>query len=172
VVILNFFLKMVIVFLLLACAFGLYKIKGSDAYKINKLENDGRIERLNRDAKIAGPDLDDNGIRDDIDKYIRKKFKDLKQRKAVEQAARAEQRKITIDVTNEDEVLKVDAEDSRAFQCLAFIFNDDEEKYDPIIDKIAAMTFNTKARTLKYNEYLSTLSGNVLSLPDGDTCNE
>jgi len=35
-----------------------------------------------------------------------------------------------------------------------------------------AMTFNTKARLKAYIRFNSALSGSVLSLPDGDTCDE
>jgi len=58
--------------------FGTYtlvKYKGilhSASYKVKHLEQSGLIPVLDRSADLAGPDLDNNGIRDDIDAYINK----------------------------------------------------------------------------------------------------
>lgn len=37
---------------------------------VRKGEADGSLPVLNRDATVAGPDADGNGVRDDIDAYI------------------------------------------------------------------------------------------------------
>ena len=35
-----------------------------------KMDADGTAPKLNRDADVAGPDVDGNGVRDDLDAYI------------------------------------------------------------------------------------------------------
>jgi len=160
-----------IALLLILGALSLYKIKSSDAYQVKQLENKGIIPRLDRSAELLGPDEDNNGIRDDIDKYIRKTFKDEKQRKAVEQYARNMQKALTIEENDREAAIVLDEEDSRAYNCLRFIYGlKNHDKYSRIVNNIHSLTLNTKARSLQYLKYDALLDGTTTSLPRGDTC--
>ena len=59
----------------------------TQAQTLQKLEDEGKIPKLERTDSIAGIDKDRNGIRDDIDTYILKNYKNEVQRKAVLQYA-------------------------------------------------------------------------------------
>jgi len=151
---------------------GLYitKVLRSDTYKFSKLEQSGEILKLDRSSDLAGPDKDNNGISDDIDLYIRKTFKDEKQRKAVEQVARANQQEVLVNPKDKKAVFTANEKFGRAFRCIGNTM--EIEDFYPILDQIHAFTFNTRKRARQYAEYSHALSGYALSIPRGDTCDE
>ncbi len=63
---------------------------------------------------------------------------------------------------------------TRALKCLHRKFNGETQETNPSVvsQNIVAMTFNTKDRLKAYMRYNTLLSGSVLSLPEGDTCDE
>ena len=61
----------------------------SVAAALAQLEASGVIPVLNRDDTVAGPDADKNGVRDDIDGYIRALPDAQAQKNALSQSARA-----------------------------------------------------------------------------------
>ena len=136
----------------------------SVANKIRKLEDDGNIPKLNKDNTLAGEDNDKNGIRDDIDKYIYKHYKEPKKHAAVLQVAKAMQKVMLVDKTNIDKVKEVDRIHNRAVHCLFSVFELNE------VPNIEALTYNTKKRLLEDLKYSKTLDGTVSSSPEGDTC--
>jgi len=181
---LRFFSYMVIGFLLLACIFSLYQIKGSDAYKIKDLERKGMLPPpyLDKSDSLLGPDLDGNGIRDDIDRYIKENFTQPNERKAVEQYARTIQKRLMIDTTDDMAVQNHKYVDSRAFQCVFHTFSTtyveegrrkrNSEKSASIIRAIHAFTINTHVRSKQFLKFNRALDGKVWSLLQGNTCNE
>jgi len=182
---LRFFLNITVGFLLLACVFGLYHIKASDPYKIKQLERRGLLPPpyLDKSDSILGPDLDNNGIRDDIDRYIRENFTKENERKAVEQYAKTTQQQLMVDTTDTIAVQNLNYINSRAFRCVSHTFNtkyideDGVERTDgdrgrTIRRSIFAFTMNTYARSKQYLKYNRAMSGKVWSLLRGNTCDE
>lgn len=59
----------------------LFTLAGCDTYMwranikhLDEIKQSGYLPKLNRDRDIEGPDVNQNGIRDDIDLYIEKNF--------------------------------------------------------------------------------------------------
>ena len=133
-------------------------------------EANGTIPKLNHDDTIAGPDTDNNGIRDDIDAYIATLPYTEAQKKAIQQDARALTATLIID-TNDSVALKTAGEKiMRAVNCAFDKF--DLQTADQVTNDMEKMTINTKNRFMQYEKYNSARSGSVTSLPSGDTCEQ
>lgn len=152
------------------CACNLDSLSSSE--KITYLEETGALPTLDRSDDLAGPDENNNGVRDDIEAYIEKEYSDPQQRAAAMQIARAAQKSVLVDVNDKDAVRQVVREKSRAINCTFTVFNHAEDDKNPAIvsREIHDMTKNTKSRLLAYMEYNSALDGMSWSLPEGDTC--
>ena len=138
------------------------------AKTIQELEDKGQIAVLDRSTSIKGPDTNNNNIRDDIDKYISSLNITLEQKKAVEQLARNMQDSLLVDVTNARELRRVSRKAMLAINCLSLTFTFPDK--GNMITSIESKTANTKQRAMKYILYSNALSGSVLRLPSGDTC--
>ncbi|GAA4027570.1 hypothetical protein [Actimicrobium antarcticum] len=137
-----------------------------------QLENSGALPRLDRSASLAGPDANNNGVRDDIDDYINTKFTDPKQRAAVLQDARTMQKAVLVDPTNKEASKAVSLEMMAAVNCVSSRFPDGQglESASAIGAKIEAITTNTKPRLKAYLAFNKSQDGTAISLPTGDTC--
>jgi len=144
----------------------------TDKDRIAALEAEGKLPKLDRSADLKGPDLNSDGVRDDIEAILKAKYQD-KQLAAAMQFARSYQ--AVLDMPDGDRIAAktLDIQGSRAFNCVSVKFVDrPQQERHAVMDAIVAMTFNTKARLKAYIRFNSALSGSVLSLPDGDTCDE
>jgi len=146
----TFYWSMLVVAVFLVFGYQLARYKGiiySDTYKIKYLERKGLIPVLDRTDSLTGIDANNNGIRDDIEIYIEKKFTDPKQKAAVQQFARAMQAEVTADYKNEIAVRNILLQANKSSKCMFDTFdqaNIDTRVYYPIMDEIEAMTANTK----------------------------
>jgi len=146
---------------------------------IDKLEASGQLPKLDRSDSLFGPDVDHDGIRDDIDKYIEviateKKYT-RQQTMAMRQVAKSKQRIFTLDLKNGAQVAVVSHEEFRALMCLFFRLGaPGTADAAQIANYIEAITFNTKKRFVVYANYDGALSGSVLSMPaeDETSCDE
>lgn len=136
--------------------------------KLKALENSGSLSKLERSDSLAGTDANNNGIRDDIDEYITKKYGNPKQRAAVVQLSKSMQKTLLADTTNAIEVKSINAEVSNAFECFYSQF-DVSERY-VVTKEIEALTTNTKPRLLAYLAFNKALNGKSWKTPEGDTC--
>jgi len=148
---------------------------------VKQMEKDGVLLKLDRTDTLAGIDADNNGIRDDIDEYIRQTFKDEAQRKAVEQLARSIQAEILTDKNDIATVFEVNKKSSRAISCLGDRFitgsratNDlDFKEFDEVSKEIEMRSANTKQRLNAYFAFSEALSGQILTSPKkGEGCDE
>jgi len=138
---------------------------------IQTLEVSGDLPTLDRSVGIAGPDVDKNFIRDDIDAYIERKAKEgawtAPQIKAMQQEARAMQAVVTVDVKNKKALNRADQMLMNSGWCKSLQFGD---KFGYPEYSLESMTANTKERIVAYIEYNQAMSGSVTELPKGDTC--
>jgi len=81
------------------------------ASSIAGLERTGAIPKLDRSDSLAGPDANNDGVRDDIDAYIKQVFQDTQQQAAAMQSAKALQGAILVDITDPESIRVV----SRSF---------------------------------------------------------
>ena len=144
------------------------------AQKVQTLEKTGKLPKLDRTPTLAGPDTNGNGIRDDIDEYIKATFSNSKQVAAVNQLAKAFQNTILVDVTNKDAVRKVRTALTNASNCVHSTFPYDGSastlNASTVVQRFEAMTPNTKVRMKAYLAYNKALDGSVTRLPSEDTC--
>lgn len=138
-----------------------------------KLENEGKLPQLERTDSILGIDQDQNGIRDDIDAYIAKKYTDERQKKAVQQFAKNSQLKLAVNLDDEVALQASSHEADRATACVYRTFKSDPNiDASDVIDEIGNITTNTKKRLQAYYKYSDALDGFVFTIPQRDYCDE
>lgn len=160
--------KQILLCLLLAAITGCnheQSVELSDEEKIANLEALGKLPVLDRSDDLLGPDEDNNGVRDDIDAYIDSVYTQPDQHAAAMQIAKALQKRMTVDVTDDIELRKLFNELGRSINC-AF------DRFDNpvVIDELEAMTANTKQRLLTHLAVSKAADGMVFSAERGDTC--
>lgn len=140
--------------------------------QLAQLEMDGKLPTLDRSTSIAGPDTDKNGVRDDVDAWLARRFTDTAQRAAATQMARAVQEAVLADGTSPTESKRLSQHLSNALNCMFARFSDIDGTQAPaaLSQEIEAVTTNTKARLLAYLAYNKSRDGTASSLPKGDTC--
>lgn len=141
--------------------------------QIQKLEQSGELPKLDRSTDIAGPDLNDNGIRDDIEAYLELRYTG-DQLNASLQAAKSAQNMLLVDKTDDIAVKETIIALSRAQNCLFLSFSgeDGATQGASVSEEIEAITTNTKERLLEYMAFAEALDGKTWTLPTGDTCND
>ncbi|MDR1460230.1 MAG: hypothetical protein LBI78_01095 [Campylobacteraceae bacterium] len=158
----KIFATAIVVFLLTGC--------GSD--NASDKTSKGELPKLDRSSDIAGPDENQNGIRDDIEAYIVENYPDEKHKKALFQYAKVKQASLLVDAADRLAAKKIGTQNSRALHCIFLRFDTKKgtENPDIVSDKIFSMTTNTKARLKAYLAYNKALDGTAWTLPEGDTC--
>ena len=137
--------------------------------KIQALEASGKLPALDRSESISGPDVDANGVRDDIDAYIAKQSYTASQTKSVQQLAKSVGNILRADTTSQDVLRATDLDLQKSIKCMHLRFSDSQQA--SIVGKnIEKMTANTKQRVEAYIKYQVAMNGKVLASPQGDTC--
>lgn len=165
-------LALTLTLVLAGCGGG--KSSGADATpqeKIAQLEASGALPRLERLPSVEGMDANVNGVRDDIETHIHRKYTDPVQRKAAMQMARAYQRMLLVDKMDAIGLDHVSALGFRAIVCLDTSFVGAGAPNSAIVlEEIRDLTTNTKERLKAYLAYNKARSGSVSRLPEGNTC--
>ncbi len=144
---------------------------------LNFLEKKGRIPKLDTSFSLAGVDANKDGIRDDIEQWIEKRYKnEPKKKAAVRQLAKSAQLTVIADLHNEQMLKKIDKIESRAIHCMHIRFTDmdvtSENNPSNIIKEVTAYTENTLLRMFHSMKYAQKFDGAVFALPKGDTCDD
>lgn len=139
--------------------------------EIARLEASGEPPVLEREPTLGGIDANTNGVRDDIERYIEKKYTEPAQRKAAMQTARAFQQMLVVNKEDSAELDRISANSFRAIACLDDTFvGPDSSNSASVLDEVRAITTNTKNRLKAYLAYNKARSGSVSRLPEGNTC--
>lgn len=142
------------------------------AQKIAKMEDSGALPRLEREDTIRGIDNDGNGIRDDIDAYIKRTYPQ-KQQKAVSQYARALQASLLVNLNDRNALQRTSDVESRAVSCIfEKIPNGESPSHGRVVMEILGVTTNTKKRLMAYLALSKALDGTVMTLPNDGVCDE
>lgn len=145
----------------------------TSAQKITKMEQSGELPILERTDTVEGVDADQNGIRDDIDAYIKNTYPNEEQQKAVIQYARSLQASLLIDKNNKIAVKSAANEQAKAISCIFEKIPSEQSRINgSIVEEIVGATTNTKQRLLEYIALNKALDGTVTSLPSEDICDE
>lgn len=131
------------------------------------------IENEDINPGLTGVDADNNGIRDDVDRLILKKYATTPAiKKAAEQEALALQQSLT--ATTRAQALAAGDEIRRAGACAYRIFpratQQDVEFRQAMSREIEALTANTKERFIKYWESEKLGAGAVYLEPKEPVC--
>jgi hypothetical protein len=134
--------------------------------QITKLEDSGALPKLDRSTSIAGPDVNNDGVRDDIEAYIAALQLTEVQKKAAMQKAKSLQMTLTVDLTDKVAVQKVGDALAASTNCLGASIAD----FSSMSEKIEGMTANTKERAKQYIKFNAASSGSVTSSPPNNFC--
>lgn len=140
--------------------------------EIALLEANGELPVLEREPTLGGIDANTNGVRDDIERHIEKKYTEPAQRKAAMQTARAYQQMLLVDKKDMAALDAASEAGSRAIVCAKSVFPglDGAAAHYRMNTDLESMTSNTKMRLLAYLAYNKARSGTVSTMPRGDTC--
>jgi len=122
---------------------------------------------LDRSSDIAGPDLDGNGVRDDLDDYVASLPDTESQKRALRQGFRTLRQAILIDTADKNAVLDVMKKSSASVWCIYSQYDSDAGKKSNDVEKYS---INTKARFKAYAAFNSAASGHSAVMPRGDGC--
>ena len=158
----------------------LFVLAGCDTYMwhanikhFEEIKQSGYLPKLNHDRDIKGPDVNQNGIRDDVDLYIEKNFINMEQRQAVKQFAMVLQESLLLDTSRQYPLRKIAFEKSRAIGCIYQRFSQDtRHKPSNVVQHVIAVTTNTKQRFKAYLAFSKAMDGKSITLPNENLCNE
>lgn len=137
-----------------------------------QMEAEGVIPKLDRTDTLKGIDADVNGIRDDIDNYIKSLELPAKGVEAVTSVARGHQRVQEADeMTPEVAVEIVDSYSADLF-CSIVGSKLDGNDFEKVVKNIEAYTANTLERSSRYIEYNGALDGSSIDMPSFKECDE
>ena len=140
----------------------------SVADAIKAADQSGALPALNRDTTVAGPDTNNNGVRDDIDAYINTLPDSPAQKAALRQASSAITNAMLADTTNQSALIEAGKKIMNASACA-------HKQYDTANaskknSEMEKLTVNTKARFQAYEKYSVAISGTSFVLPQGGGC--
>ena len=124
---------------------------------------------------LEGTDDDENGIRDDIDLYIRSTYPDNLAQQAVSQYAKTLQATFFVDNADKIATAELHAAQTRSKLCVnKRVANQQAVNPDntTIVKVITTATFNTSQRQRHYNNFANTLSQGEPSVGDSNVCND
>lgn len=136
---------------------------------IEKLIELGALPDLDTSDDVPGQDVDTNGIRDDIDRFIQGLPVDQTQAAKLSDYAKAIQQSITVDPATRDNGNEFAQEKAQAQICAMHAFSD-RKQARLYLRQIESYTANTYQRALQYNAYNQSRNGSVLRLPSSDNC--
>ena len=130
----------------------------------------GCSQAINGNSNLAGTDGDQNGVRDDVDSYIRSEFVARPQRNAAEQYGRALQKVVMMSTADEAESLMIEVSSSMA--CIYSVFEGGDRAFHPaaVSQKLEDETFDTNARKKANDRFGQALDGLSWGLSEGETC--
>jgi hypothetical protein len=134
------------------------------------LEASGQLPKLDRSTSLAGPDVNGNGVRDDIDAYIDSLPDSAVQKQALRQTSRAIGTAIVAGPTTATpSALKtITVAIGRGVHCIWSRY--DSSTAPNKVSQIEKVTANTRQRVDAYDQYNSKISGTSSRVPNGDSC--
>ena len=134
----------------------------------SKLEVSGQLPVLDRSESIAGPDVNANGVRDDIERHIDSKPDTQAQKNSLKALSRALGKAMTVDTKDKNALREVANSINLAVIC-------SHQTYplgaaSPLGDEIEKFTVNTRARYDAYMKFNSAMNGTGMKGVKGVKC--
>lgn len=136
--------------------------------EIARLEASGELPVLEREPTLGGIDANTNGVRDDIERHIEKKYTEPAQRKAAMQTAMVYQKMLVLDKSDPAAVEAAVIASARAVDCVFDTFPGAEGS--ALSRELEAMSTNTKDRLKAYIAFNTAASGSVSGSFKGHGC--
>jgi hypothetical protein len=149
--------------------------------QLAELERTGVLPQLDRSTDVAGPDTDNNGIRDDIDAYIAALPVSEPVRQAARQVARVQQRALLIDLQDRTALMALADASMASTSCMSDVSDvgaTPQERFQSrrngaaVTFRIEAITANTPERAERYLAYMRALHGTTTESPFGNRCED
>ena len=126
----------------------------------SKLEASGQLPVLDRSDSIAGPDVNANGVRDDMERYIDSKPDTPAQKNSLKSASRVLSEAMTVNLNDKNALRGVVNKMNISVICV-------HEKYplgkgSSMLREIEKLTVNTRKRYDAYMKFNSALNGSVV----------
>ncbi|MGE0349361.1 hypothetical protein [Hydrogenophaga sp.] len=162
---------LVLIFMLAACGGG-GNSASTPQEAIAQLEAAGELPKLERESTLGGIDANANGVRDDIEAHIERKYTEPAQRAAAMQTARDYQQMLLVDKSDAVAVQTLIDAGARASNCSFEVFGglDGFQRSYQMSRELEAMTTNTKDRLKAYLDFNRAASGSVSSSPKENVC--
>ncbi len=129
---------------------------------INTLEANGTIPVLDRSDSLQGPDINNNGIRDDIDAFIATKNLSTTKLSVAQRLAAAFQLAVTVDLTNQSSIQQVTSAVDKALSCGVYVYSgQNDEELAKLVSELEQFTTNTKIRLIRYIKYNEAMDGTM-----------
>ncbi|MDM7942163.1 MAG: hypothetical protein QUV35_06000 [Hydrogenophaga sp.] len=140
--------------------------------QVARLEASGVLPTLERGDSIAGTDANANGVRDDIEQHIERKYTVPAERAAAMQMARAYQQMLLVDKRDSLAVEEVVRISSKAVDCIfdTFVDIDAFARGSQMSRELEAITTNSRRRLTSYLEFNRAASGSVSGSFKGNGC--
>ena len=142
----------------------------SVATTLAALESSGQLPVLDHSAGLGGTDTNSNGVRDDIDTWITRQNVSIPQQSALTQHARSLQSALVVDLNAPVAVSNASLAIGRGIACIWSRF--DNATANRVAGDLEKFTVNTKERAIVYMKFSIALSGSVLAMPEGATCDQ
>lgn len=126
-----------------------------------------KMEIVKNKNEIAGPDINGNGVRDDLDDYVDSLPDTESQKRALRQGFRTIREAILIDTADKNAVLDVMKKSAASVWCIYSQYDSDAGKKSDDVEKYS---INTKARLKAYAAFNAAASGRSSVMPKGDGC--
>lgn len=120
---------------------------------------------------VAGIDQDKNGIRDDIDTFIKQRYSTPAQQRAASQYAKGLQASLLVNIRDHQAVKITTATKAQGISCIFKSFPGGRNaNNESVVGELLAITTNTKQRLNAYAALDRTMDSEVDSLPPDDAC--
>lgn len=134
-------------------------------------DNSSNVLDGDNNAVLLGSDLDENGIRDDVEIYIKNLSITDEQKQAARFEAKALQQTLGVDTNKTDDLQRGNEVMVAAISCINSRFENYEEA-DAVGVSLEGRTFNTSQRADAYEKYnQAQIDASLpIDIPIGDTC--
>ena len=121
------------------------------------------------DKTVSGIDSNNNGIRDDVERWIAHAYPtSAKMRAAASQVALNTQKQITTEGLTGESAYQLGLTDVSAVSCL--VDNSGETGTPDNLENILALQLNTRSRANAFISFENTMGSRAFKMPKGNTC--
>ncbi|MEO6924458.1 MAG: hypothetical protein ABI142_11585, partial [Bryocella sp.] len=131
------------------------------------LEAQGKLPTLDITQTLLGTDSDNNGVRDDLDKYIAALPDTADQKKALIQLAKAFQSTLAIDTTNAAALTSASLALNRGVGCIFQVYPANQPAKAYLMQELTA---NTLMRLQAYELYNAARNGTTTTMQTASVC--